>query len=108
MIDRVRNVEDLDRLVRACNEAIGLLREVVVRIGPPPANVVDIVRLSKVEFGPIELARAPSRTEDDRLLTPFLPFGRFGMSFNLLKCVEVSFLDRCLLLLLYLFQPLLL
>ena len=66
-------MEDLDRLVCACDEAIRLLREVVVWIRPPPAQEVDVVGLSEIELGPIELAWTSSRTEDDRWRAPFLP-----------------------------------
>ena len=101
--DRVRDMEYLQRIVCTCNECIRCWWEVVTWILSSPAKVVDIVWLSELELAPVKLPRLPSCTENDRLYFKIAFWIGYSIACtNLFDGVEISLLNRCLLLLLYL------
>ena len=101
--DRVRNMEHLQRIVSTCNERIRCWWEVVVWVLSSPAKVVDIVRLSELELAPVKLPRLSSCAEYDRLSFKIAFWiGNSITCTNLFDGVEISVLNCCLLLLLYL------
>ena len=101
--DRVRNMEYLQRIVSTCNERIRCWWEVVVWILSSPAKVVDIVWLSELKLAPVKLPRLSSCTKYDRLSFKIAFWiGNSITCTNLFDGVEISVLNCCLLLLLYL------
>ena len=104
--DRVRNMENLQRIVSTCNERIRCWWEVVVWVLSSPAKVVDIVWLSELELAPVKLPRLSSCTEYDRLSFKIAFWiGNSITCTDLFDGVEISILNCCLLLLLYLLHP---